>query len=376
MSAWSQVISRSLTDIRPVQIGRIGLAFSLETLHLVQLERTADGEIVLRARAAVAYQNGRERLLSLPRTLKSVVRRALKSDRFHGSTVVTVVPPSDVKIVPVTYQTGTDQTDGAAILKVMSSRAGGNLSDYVLDYMPVRTSRGEEERLAMVAMVRRDVVIDYLESLRRSGLQVDALEVGPAAIRRLVSTMTRSTHPENVLVVNCGRSLTYLTIISGGRLLFEQEVEFGEEGLSQDIARSLELSLEMAKDLGQEHGLGRPSDSDTLASVMPDEVSGTLREIVKPRFIRLADEINRTLIYAASQTHGESVKRVYLLGSMVRWGGADRLLNALVKIPVEVLAPLSAFTPKGISHPEADAMEASETAVATGLALRGMVDHG
>ncbi len=376
MNTWTQVISRSLKDMRPDQVGRIGLAFALETLHLVQLEKHPDGEIALRARAAVPYQEGRERLLSSPKTLKSVVRRALRSGRFYGSTVVTVLPPSDVKIVPVTYQIGADQTDGDAILKVMGSRAGGDLSEYVIDYMPVRTSTGEEERLAMVALAKRDVVINYLESLRRSGLRVGALEVGPAAIRRLVSTITKSPHPENVLVVNCGRSLSYLTMLSGGRLLFEQEVEFGEDGLLEDIARALELSVDLAKELGQRHGLGQTSAETTLMGSMASEVSETLLEIVKPRFIRLADEINRSLIYAASQTRGESVKRVFLLGSMARWRGADRLLNALVKIPVEVLVPLSAFASQGSNDSPPDNTEASETAVATGLALRGMVSYG
>ena len=155
MSALTQVLSRPLTEARPAQVGSIGLAFALEKLHLVQLEKRARGDIVLRARAAVPYQGSPEKLLSAPSTLRSVVRRALRADRFQGRTVVTALPPTDVRILTVTYQLAAEQTEDTAILKVMGSRVEGDLSEYVLDYMPVKASKGDEERLALVAVAHR-----------------------------------------------------------------------------------------------------------------------------------------------------------------------------------------------------------------------------
>ena len=82
------------------------------------------------------------------------------------------------------------------------------------------------------------------------------------------------------------------------------------------------------------------------------------------------------MIYTASQTHGEAISRIYLLGSIARWQGINHLLGALVKLPVEIIPnPLEPFDRKnGTSTGNDEPM--AEIAVATGLALSGMQDDG
>jgi type IV pilus assembly protein PilM len=338
-----------------------------EQLHLVQLEKGADGEIEVRARASEPYHAPREEVLASPQRLRVVLRRALKADRFVGRRAVSALPSGEVRILSLSYRPG-NREEGAAILDALKDRVEGEVSDYVVDYLPVRGRKGDEERLAVVAISPRGFVIGFLESMRKAGLDVEALEIGPAAIKRLVVTMSASTDPESVLVVNFGLSNSYLTMISGRRLLFDQEVAFGEHSLIQQLAGALDISPELARDLVLRHGLA-PGGADA-------EVSQTLREILKPGFQTLTAEINRALIFAASETHGEPVGRVYLLGAMARWQGVDDLLNALLDIPVATIPdPLHPFRRHGGKGSAPAAAASPEIAVATGLALRGMVSH-
>jgi type IV pilus assembly protein PilM len=310
--------------------------------------------------------------------MRSLVQRALAADRFYGRRVVSVLPSPQTRILSVTYQVNPGQSDAAALLKVMADRLEQDLSHYVIDYLPVRAEKQVEERLAIVAVAKRESVIDYLEVLRKSGLEAARLDIGPAAIRRLVSVMApRGTH-DNVLAINFGRQTSYVTVVSGARLLFDQEVQFGEQRLLDEIAAALEMSVEAARDLVKRHSFGSSpgADGHPLSSGAVD-VCRTLQEIVKPAFLGLADEINRALIYTASETHGEPVSRIYLLGSLARWQGTDHLLTRLVKLPVETMPdPLKAFgqgtTPDTTERPD----PAPEIAVATGLALSGMIDDG
>jgi Tfp pilus assembly PilM family ATPase len=100
-------------------------------------------------------------------------------------------------------------------------------------------------------------------------------------------------------------------------------------------------------------------------------------EIVKPIFVRMAEEINRALIYTTSQTRGQAVRRIYLLGSIARWHGMDQLLNSLVRLPVETIPnPLQTFYREGTPDKIINEQAKPELALATGLALRGMLDHG
>ncbi|HIP53281.1 MAG TPA: hypothetical protein EYH03_04635, partial [Chromatiales bacterium] len=118
----------------------------------------------------------------------------------------------------------TGRSDEEAILDLVSNRVeGDNLSEYVVDYLPVRTSKGDEESLAVVALARKEVVVRYLNTLARTGFEVEALEISPSAIKRAVSFSTTEKDPKTVLVINFGRTESYLTMISGRRLLFDQE---------------------------------------------------------------------------------------------------------------------------------------------------------
>ena len=109
---------------------------------------------------------------------------------------------------------------------------------------------------------------------------------------------------------------------------------------------------------------------------MDREASVTLQEIVKPAFLKLAEEINRTLIYAASQTRGEPVSRIYLLGSLARWHGTDAMLNMLVKLDVETIPnPLQVFYRSPGSRPVTAVTPSPEIAIATGLAMNGLIGH-
>ena len=112
-------------------------------------------------------------------------------------------------------------------------------------------------------------------------------------------------------------------MISGRRLLFNQSVNFGENLLLQRIAAELDLSRDAARALVVDHGLERQPLARAIGAEVDSDVSATLLEIVKPRFLDLVNEINRVLVFTAAETHGVPVSRICLLGSLAHWPGAQ-----------------------------------------------------
>lgn len=371
MFALNKAIQRIATAPRSGTVGPIGLECALNELHLVQLESGSKSGIRVRAKASVKYQEDRSELLQSPRKMRGLIRQALGADRFSGHKVTTAMPSGETRIMPVNYRVNPGQGDAGAILKLVEERIGGNLAEYVIDYLPIRTESQADDRSALVAIAKRASVIEYLEVLHKAGLVVDRLEIGPVAIRRLVAAMAPEGKHENVLVINFGNETSYLTIISGNRLLFDQAIQFGEDRLLAQISNALDMPESSIRNLVNLHSLD-PHDAagESRPEAAGIDVAGTLREIVKPSFLELVDEINRALIYMASQTHGESVDRIYLLGSVARWQGADKLLNKLLVLPVETIPnPLKAFLRPGVPEAVSETDAAPEFAVATGLAL-------
>lgn len=347
--------------------GPIGLEIAQQALHLVQLQGTAAGSLALQASASVPYEGERATLLATPARLKALLRSALGSGPFRGRRVVTALPADSVRILPIHYESA-GQDDAKAILKVLGDRLGGDLSRQVIDYIPVRSSPGQSERLALAAFAPREGVLAYLEPLRHAGLSVDFLEVGPTAIRRLVTALGSDDYTDNTLAINFGETASYLTMISGRRLLMDQAVSLGQLELLAQLGKALQMPESEARALVDRYGLGAPQAPASGAKA--EEIGQTLAEIIKPSLLRLAEEVNRALIYIASETRGAPVDRIYLLGSLARWRGMDRLLSAQLAVPVATLDdPLRPFRVRR------DAAETGPVlAIATGLALRGMLN--
>lgn len=374
----TSALSKVSTLLRPVtarrSVGPIGIDFGLESVHLVQFESVNGASPTLRARASVPIDLSREALLDDPARLRAVLRKALSSDAFKGRNAVVALPVGLFRTMSINYLSSPEKDDGAAVLRVMKDRLDGDLADYVIDYLPVNSRSKNNERLALVAVSERAPVVELLEALRKAGLSVDALEIGPVAIGRLVSALAAETDSGNALIINAGRDASYLTLISGDDLLFDQQIRFGENALVSQLADTLDMSEELARDLMVRSGI-QPSQDAVASTIDEAGLADTIAEILKPQFLTLVDEIKRVCLYAAAETRGGAVSRVYLLGSLAHWPGADELLGSLADMRVEKIQdPLKTF--RADEAHSGDAALAPELAVATGLALRESDHYG
>jgi type IV pilus assembly protein PilM len=349
--------------------GEIGLELSLEELHMVQLCRIGEG-LEVQAYTSVAYTEELQKLLSDPPAFTTLVKRGLKQADFVGSQVVVAMPASLTQVMPVSYQTSEMQSDDAAIAKLMQERIGDSIADFVIDYMPVQTLYEGRQKLALVAICREETVTNLLELMRKAGLKVNALEIGPIALRRLITLLQRTGPVQNTIVVNCGREKSYLTLLSDERLLADDEVDFGEDTVLNKICSTLDMPRDLAFELVQQISL------DPAYQAPDAEMSNnadTLLQIVKPLMSNLAREIQRGLVFAQSESRGSRPNQVYLQGSIARWPGAAELLSSILETPVaSAPSPLALFS----SGSSRDPAQAPELAVATGLALRKYMQRG
>lgn len=377
------VVTKAVAFLSPrlaaKKIGPIGIDFGLEALHLVQLATSAGQAPVVRARASLPFDGPRREVLANSHQFRSLIKRALAADNFYGRKAVIAIPAGMFRTVSINYQSagGKDQ-EGAAVLRVMKDRLDGELSDYVIDYLPVKSRSKNDERLALVAVSEREPIVEFLELARKARLDVEALEIGPVAISRLVGALSIERGSENVLVINSGRRASYLTVISGTDLLFDQEVAFGEYSLIQQAAETLDMSEDMARDLILRSGVQSNAYTEAVAGAIDEAgLVSTISEILKPQFLKLVEEIKRVCLYAASETRGGAVAQVYLLGSIARWPGSDALLSSLTGVEVaKIPDPLALFPSTDKDSKPGRGASAPEIVVATGAALRGLRDDG
>lgn len=346
--------------------GVIGVELGLEQFNLVQLRQdSATQKLDVAAYASSPTGCTVTDLLQNEKRFTKTLSRGLNQAKFVGRQAVAAMPSSLTRVMPLTYQLAPGQSDADAIISLMQERIGDALEDFVLDYMPVEKTGNNRQHLALVAMCRRESVVTYLELLRKSGLNVDALEIGPIAIQRLVAELQQSNRDNNILVVNCGQEKSYLTLVAGGRLLSDEEVSFGENTAAEQVSQVLDLELDLARTTLRETNL----NAKQWGAEASTETNATLLEILRPALQPLVHEINRTLMFASSESHGAARNEVYLLGSFARWQGSDALLSEMLNVQVrKVPNPFVSFG----SDVERPTPGMPELAVATGLALKDL----
>ncbi|MBI5446006.1 MAG: pilus assembly protein PilM [Deltaproteobacteria bacterium] len=365
-------LARYRSRKRVPSVGLLGLEFSLERLNLVQIE-SGPGGLGVRGAACVSYPADRESLFASPAQLRLLVREALQSGPFRGNRVVTCLPASDAKMVHLNYEMRPGQVESDVVGKALQERLGADLTGWVMDYIQVRSDEQNAERSALAVAAPREKVIAHLELLRRAGLEAEALEVGPVAIRRLVASIPKEGNHPNVLVINVGAEQSYANAVWGRRLMSNREIGMGENQLVRRLSEHLEVAPAQARRLVQEWGVYcRPEDRRREEHALV----ATLMEILRPSFLTLVEEVTKALVYLASVTRGGSAERVYLLGALARWPGADRFLEEVLGLPVEVPDPFEAFPGSRPTPPLERVKPVVGLVLAAGCALRGFADLG
>lgn len=383
--AW---LNQQALSARRGELGAIGIEFARDSVHFVQLNKSRQNDIVVHASYSIAYPHSIDQYLYDPNELKALVKPLLKHASFSGKRVVTVMPSSEISIFSLNYEIKPGIPDDVAVANALKDRIDGNLSDYVVDKIPVRRREDENSALAIVALAEKSKVIAYLECLRKSGFSVDALEIGPSAIQRLISVMHPPEEGESVLTINFGGDKSYLSIISGRRLLFDEELDFGERLLLSSLSNALKIDTAQVRDQVERFGLV----SEQKNGIAGADVSQTLAHIVKRCFNQMAENVKRALLYSVAESRGTPVSKIYMVGSIARWRGADQLLGDLLGMPVTIIPdPLALFDrPSGslgesslidgsantVTSLSSDQHRSPELAVATGLALRGLSNDG
>lgn len=346
----------------------IGVDFALERLHMVQCERD-DAGVTIRAAASVPYPAERDALFADKRALRKFVRGALASAPFAGRRVYSTLPPAEVRIVPLTIPATAGQAQASAVIKALREKLRSDLSNDVVDFLQIRSdgaSGGEMNILAAVAP--RENVLAHLQRLDAAGMEAVAIDIGPSALARLLTAMHPDDRDHSVLLVNFGAQRTYITVVSGRRLILDRELDFGEARLVSKLAASLAIDPEIASGMLQKHAApGRePGRNPGL-----DGPARAIDEILHPEFAVMAEEITRTLVYIASKTRGGTAKCIYLNGSIAHHPYVNSKIQRMVDIPVEVLNPLSCLPAARQSAYGSASVAAGGIALATGLALRG-----
>ena len=338
----------------------LGIDISSSTIKLIELSRAGeryrvDGYAVAPLPQDAVVEKNIANVDEVAAALRTVVAQAktktkLACTAVAGSSVIT-------KVVPM--PAGLREDD----LEIQLTLEADQYIPYPLDEVAIdfevqgETASNPDQVDVLLAACRREAIDAHTEVLELAGLTPKIVDVEGYALERAYDLMrAQKGIPENAIVAiaDIGATMTTLSVLREGRVVYTREQLFGGKQLTDEIMRRYGLPLAEAG-LAKKQG-GLPEDYQT--------------DVLEPFRDAVAQQVARSLQFFFSSSDFNRVDAVILGGGVAAMEGLPDLVQQRLNTEVFTADPFAGMTTA--SGVDAVALKADATAmmIAVGLALR------
>jgi type IV pilus assembly protein PilM len=233
------------------------------------------------------------------------------------------------------------------------------LEEVAIDFEVQGYSPRNPERVeVLLAACRKENVEVREAALALAGLSAKVVDVEAYALERafglLSAQMSQGDAPLTVAVVDIGATMTTLSVLHNGRIIYTREQLFGGRQLTEEIQRRYGLSNEEA-------GLAKKQGG------LPDDYNP---EVLQPFKDAVVQQVSRSLQFFFAAGQYNDVDYIMLAGGTASISGLDRLIQQRLGTPTLVANPFADMALSSKVNAGALASDAPALMIACGLALR------
>ncbi len=233
------------------------------------------------------------------------------------------------------------------------------LEEVAIDFEVQGISARNPERVdVLLAACRKENVEVREAALALAGLSARVVDVEAYALERafglLEPTLMEGDGPLTVAVVDIGATMTTLSVLHNGRIIYTREQLFGGRQLTEEIQRRYGLSMEEA-------GLAKKQGG------LPDDY---VAEVLQPFKDAVVQQVSRSLQFFFAAGQHNDVDYILLAGGTASISGLDQLIQQRLGTPAMVANPFADMALSSKVNAGALASDAPALMIACGLALR------
>ena len=339
--------------------GLVGVDFSSTTVKLLDLS-VKNGRYWVESYAVMPLPENSvvEKSILNPEAVADALERVVNLANPHTTHVAIAVPTSMVihKIIEMDADMSDEERE-VQIRMDAEQYIPFPLDEVSLDFevLPDRLANPNRVNVLLVA-TRTENVDNRVEVLELAGLVAKVADVESYAMERAFSVFadTLPMGANTVGILDIGHTMTTLSVMQKGKIIYTREQVFGGRQLTQDVQSRYGLSFEEAGRAKKERTL--PDDYDT--------------EVLEPFLDAVVQQAARSLQFFFSSSQFNEIDHILLAGGIANIPGLAKLLQQKLGYRVTIANP---FLQMGFS-PQIDIKkienDASSLMVACGLALR------
>ena len=338
-------IDISSTSVKLLELSRAGGRLKVESYAVEPLPANAVVEKNIAQLEGVG--NALARVLVKARTATRIVAVAVA-----GSAVITKTIEMDA---------GLSEDEMEDQLKVEADQyIPYPIEEVAIDFEVQGYSPRNPERVeVLLAACRKENVEVREAALEVAGLTAKVVDVEAYALERayglLAPHLGDGERPLTVAVMDIGATMTTLSVLHNGRIIYTREQLFGGKQLTEEIQRRYGLSFEEA-------GLAKKQGG------LPDDY---VPEVLQPFKDAVVQQVSRSLQFFFAAGQFNQVDYIMLAGGTASIAGLDHLVQRKLGTPTLVANPFADMALSAKVNAGALASDAPALMIACGLALRG-----
>ena len=339
--------------------GLVGVDISSTTVKLLELS-VKNGRYWVESYAVMPLPENSvvEKSILNPEAVADALERVVNLANPHTTNVAIAVPTSMVinKIIEMDADMTADERE-VQIRMDAEQYIPFPLDEVSLDFEVLPDKLANPNRVNVLLVATRTENVDTrVDVLELANLSAKIADVESYAMERAFSVFadTLPIGANTVGILDIGHTMTTLSVMQKGKIIYTREQVFGGRQLTQDVQSRYGLSFEEAGRAKKERTL--PDDYDT--------------EVLEPFLDAVVQQAARSLQFFFSSSQFNEIDHILLAGGNANIPGLAKLLQQKLGYRVTISNP---FLQMGFS-PQIDIKkienDASSLMVACGLALR------
>ncbi len=289
----------------------LGIDIGAGSVKLIELEKTAEGFQLLRAKffdlTQHSDQDKREALI------REGLEGLLKTEKIRGGNTAISLSGQSVFIRFLKLPKIQKGKIGKIIKYEAQQQVPFPLDKITWDHQIFRSSSGPEEDVLFVA-AKKELVESTLANFSRTGLAIDSVDVSPLS---LLNAITFNEPISKGIIIDIGAKATNLIVVEDKGFWVRSVLIAGDE-MTHAIATKLNMPFDKAEELKRKEGMVVPSDG-----LMPSNVSSTgkdLSGILNSVVSDMVSSIVQSLEFYKTK-HGKNT----VFGEVILSGGGSKL---------------------------------------------------
>jgi type IV pilus assembly protein PilM len=292
--------------------------------------------------------------------VSEAIRAAVKRSRTKTKYAAVAVPGSMAISKTIVMPAGLPELEMQAQIELQADQyVPYPLEEVNLDFQVLGPSAHSEGDVDVLLVASRSENVDArVAALGAAGLTAKVVDVESYAMETAFSLAAQQLpgggDGRTVAVIDVGATMTTLTVMKSGEIVYTREQVFGGKQLTEEIMRRYGLSYEEAGRAKRQGGL-------------PDSYE---EEVLEPFKEAMAQQVARSLQFFFSASQHNHVDHLLLAGGCAVIPGATDIIRQATGTDATVANPFSAMAVASSIRPQRLAEDAPALMITCGLAMR------